>query len=244
MSYSMKLFQDELARCIQRLHSEGWLPNESMGEASVRDSGTGNVTISIKPGTIGVTDPAAYLGSDMPVVDSDGNYITHHAPCHENLPLHLAIYKARSDVSAIIHVYPLWTTMFTNRKQGLPFVLAEQAEASCNVGCVQSDPAATEAYYREVVETLADQKCVMLYNGGIICVGDNIDNVINYVAWMESVAEKIALAELIGEVETITDQPLNLVTANYEYTVDTDYNTYQNYNEILFKEEVLSLIHT
>ena len=238
MSYSMKLFQDELARCIQRLHSEGWLPNESMGEASVRDSGTGNVTISIKPDTIGVTDPAAYLGSDMPVVDSDGNYITHHAPCHENLPLHLAIYKARSDVSAIIHVYPLWTTMFTNRKQGLPFVLAEQAEASCNVGCVQSDPAATEAYYREVVETLPDQKCVMLYNGGIICVGDNIDNVINYVAWMESVAEKIALAELIGEVETITDQPLNLVTANYEYTVDTDYNTYQNYNEILFKEEV------
>ena len=68
MSYSMKLFQDELARCIQRLHSEGWLPNESMGEASVRDSVTGDVTISIKPGTIGVTDPAAYLGSDMPEI--------------------------------------------------------------------------------------------------------------------------------------------------------------------------------
>ena len=225
MSYRMKLFQDELARCIQRLHSEGWLPNENMGEASVRDSESGNITISIKPGTIGVTDPAAYLGSDMPVVDSEGNYITHHAPCHENLPLHLAIYSARSDVSAIIHVYPLWTTMFTNRKQGLPFVLAEQAEASCDVHCVQSEPARTEAYYREVVEALADQKCVMLYNGGIICVGDNIDNVINYVAWMESVAEKIALAELIGEVKTITAQPLNLVT-------------YQNYSEILFKEEV------
>ena len=78
MSYRMKLFQDELARCIQRLHNEGWLPNENMGEASVRDTETGNVTISIKPGTIGVTDPAAYFGSDMPVVDADG---IHFIPC-------------------------------------------------------------------------------------------------------------------------------------------------------------------
>ena len=155
MSYRMKLFQDELARCIQRLHNEGWLPNEEMGEASVRDTESGNVTISIKPGTIGVTDPAAYLGSDMPIVDRDGNYITHHAPCHENLPLHLAIYKARPDVSAIIHVYPLWTTMFTNRKRGLPFVLAEQLEASCNVQCVQSPPALTAEYFAGVIRPWA-----------------------------------------------------------------------------------------
>lgn len=238
MSYRTKLFQDELARCIQRLHKEGWLPNEQMGEASVRDIETGNVTMSIKPGTIGVTDPAAYFGSDMPVVDSDGNYITHHVPCNENLPLHLAIYKARPDVSAIIHVYPLWTTMFTNRKQGLPFVLAEQLEASCYVNCVQVPPAQTEEYYAEVVRVLADQKCVMLYNGGIICVGDNVDNVINYVAWMDSTAEKIALAELIGDVKTITADPIELVTAGYEYTIDTNYKTYQDYDQILFKEEV------
>lgn len=238
MSYRQKLFQDELARCIQRLHKEGWLPNENMGEASVRDEESGNVTISIKPGTIGVTDPAAYLGSDMPVVDAQGNYLTHHAPVHENLPLHLAIYKARPDVNAIIHVFPLWTTIFSNRKQGLPFVLAEQLEASCFVDCVQSEPAQTEEYYQKVVDALADQICVLLYNGGIVCVGDNIDNVINYVAWMESVAEKIALAELIGEVKTISADPVNLVTEGYEYTVETNYKTYQDYDQILFKEEV------
>ncbi len=238
MSYRQKLFQDELARCIQRLHKEGWLPNENMGEASVRDEESGNVTISIKPGTIGVTDPAAYLGSDMPVVDAQGNYLTHHAPVHENLPLHLAIYKARPDVHAIIHVFPLWTTIFTNRKQGLPFVLAEQVEASCFVNCVQSEPAMTEEYYQEVVDVLADQICVLLYNGGIVCVGDNVDNVINYVAWMESVAEKIALAELIGEVKTISADPINLVTEGYEYTVETNYKTFQDYDQILFKEEV------
>ena len=238
MSYRMKLFQDELARGIHRLHKEGWLPNDRMGDVSVRDSESGNVAISIKPGTIGVTDPAAYFGSDMPVVDADGNYITSHAPAHENLPLHLAIYKARPDVGAIAHVYPLWTTLFTNKKQGLPFVLAEQLEASCDVGCVQLDVADTEEYRNEVVKVLADQICVMLYNGGIICVGSNIDNVINYIAWMESVAEKIALAELIGEVKTITADPINLVTQGFKYELDTNYNTFQDYDQILFKEEV------
>ena len=104
--------------------------------------------------------------------------------------------------------------------------------------CVQSEPADTDEYRQEVVDALADQICVMMYNGGIICAGNNVDNVINYIAWMESVAEKIALAELIGEVKTITADPIDLVTEGYEYTVDTNYKTYQDYDQILFKEEV------
>ncbi len=238
MNYSSKLFQNELARCIRRLFREDWLPNERMGEASVRDEATGYVTISVAPGKIGVTDPSQYHGSDMVVVDADGNYITHHLPAHENLPLHLAIYKARKDVQCIIHVFPKWTTMLSQQKEAIPFVLAEQLEASCDVKCVTSEPTASEAYYREVVENLADQKCVMLYNGGLIAIGDNIDNAINYLAWMESVAEKVVLARLIGDVKTISADPIPSVTATYEYKVDTDYNTYQDYDQILFKEEV------
>lgn len=238
MSYASKLFGDELARCIQRLHNEDWLPNEEMGDASVRDTASGHVTVCVQPGKIGVQNPAEYHGSDMVEVDAEGNYITHHLPAHPNLPMHLAIYKARPDVGAIVHVYPKWTTMLTLQKEDMPYVLAEQAEASCHVRCVKTPPSDTDAYRAEVVEKLANEKCVMLYDNGIVCVADNVDNAINYVAWMESVAEKILLARLIGEVKTITDEPYDLVTANYEYTVDTDYNTYQDYDQILFKEEV------
>lgn len=50
-AYKLKLFQDETARGLARLYEAGYLPNDSMGEVSLRDAESGLVFISIKPGT-------------------------------------------------------------------------------------------------------------------------------------------------------------------------------------------------
>ena len=202
-AYKIKLFQDETARCVRRLYREGHLPNESLGSVSTRDAESGNVFISIKPGTFYVGDPGNYHGSDIAVVDANGRPLRDTTPPSDMLALHLAIYRARPDVTAIIHSHPVWCSLFAQRKEALPYVLAEQMEASTAVGCVGMAPSMTQAYFDEVVRVLADQKFVMLYNFGTISVGDNVDNAINYLAWMESVAEKITLASMIGELNHI-----------------------------------------
>ena len=43
----------------------------------------------------------------------------------------------------------------------------------------------------------------MLHGNGCISVADNVDNALNYLAWMEEVAQKIYRASLIGEVKFI-----------------------------------------
>ena len=50
-AYKLKLFQDETARGLARLYEAGYLPNDSMGEVSLRDAESSLVFISIKPGT-------------------------------------------------------------------------------------------------------------------------------------------------------------------------------------------------
>lgn len=236
--YKIKLFQDEAARCINQLYKTGYLPNERLGDVSVRDTESGYVFISIKPGTLRVGEPSEYHGSDIAVVDKDGKPVTHHTIPNENLAMHLAVYKARPDVNCIIHTYPIWSSLLSQRKEPLPFVLAEQVEASTDIKCVESAPSMTQAYFDEVTEKLGSQIYVLLYNFGSLAVGANVDNAINYLAWVESVARKITQAAVIGELNYINPTVGPLVTEGIEYTANMNYDTYNDYDQILFKEEV------
>ena len=56
-AYKLKLFQDETARGLARLYEAGYLPNDRMGEVSLRDAESGLVFISIKPGTFYIAEP-------------------------------------------------------------------------------------------------------------------------------------------------------------------------------------------
>lgn len=202
-AYKLKLFQDETARGLARLYEAGYLPNDHMGEVSLRDAESGLVFISIKPGTFYIADPSEYHGSDIAVATLDGEPVTTVTPPNERLALHLAVYKARPDVHAILHTYPVWSSLFSERGESIPYVLAEQIEASTAVECVTAEPSMDEAYFDEVIRHLKQEKYVLLHNFGSLAVGDNIDNAFNYLAWMESVTRKITLASMIGELHTI-----------------------------------------
>ena len=202
-AYKLKLFQDETARGLARLYEAGYLPNDSMGEVSLRDAESGLVFISIKPGTFYIADPSEYHGSDIAVTTLDGEPVTTVTPPSERLALHLAVYKARPDVHAILHTYPVWSSLFSERGESIPYVLPEQIEASTAVECVPAEPSMDEAYFDEVIRHLKQEKYVLLHNFGSLAVGDNIDNAFNYLAWMESVTRKITLASMIGELHTI-----------------------------------------
>ena len=161
------------------------------------------VFISIKPGTFYIADPSEYHGSDIAVATLDGEPVTTVTPPNERLALHLAVYKARPDVHAILHTYPVWSSLFSERGESVPYVLAEQIEASTAVECVTAEPSMDESYFDEVIRHLKQEKYVLLHNFGSLAVGDNMDNAFNYLAWMESVTRKITLASMIGELHTI-----------------------------------------
>ncbi len=212
-AYRIKLYQDEVARCVRRLFDEGHMATDKLADVSVRDPESGIVVTSLKPGFIGVREPDDYHGTDMAVVDMDGNLVYDHVPPNDNIDMHLAIYKARPDVTAIIHAYPTYIGMFARAKKPLPVVFVEQCYtmpdmdieggAGFSNDVVTTDPSNTQDYYDEVIEKFHGSPFVMLHGNGCISVADNVDNALNYLAWMEEVAQKIYRASLIGEVKFI-----------------------------------------
>lgn len=212
-AYRIRLFQEEAARCIRRLYEEKRIPNDQKVDVSVRDPESGIVAISIQPGFIGVTDPSQYHGTDMAVVDMDGNLIYDITPPCDNLDMHLAIYKARPDVTSIIHCYPIYCGLFAQRKQPIPLVFVEQGyimqdfdfenSQGFSTDVVTMAPEKSQKYYDEIVEKFHGTQFVMCYDNGCIATGDNVDNAINYLSWMEEVAQKITYASLIGDIHYI-----------------------------------------
>lgn len=211
-AYRIKLYQDECARCIQRLYAEGNMANETRGDVSVRDVESGIVATSIKPGFIGVQNAGEYHGTDMAVVDMDGKLVYDITPPNDNIDLHLAIYKAMPEVNCIIHTYPTYCGLFAARKQPIPLVFVEQGyilpdfdfeKYNFSTDVVTMEPEKSQAYYDEVIKKFGGTQFVMLHNNGCIAIGDNIDNTINFLSWMEEVAQKITLASMVGDLHYI-----------------------------------------
>lgn len=119
-AYRIKLYQDEVARCMRRLFDEGHMMADGLAEVSVIDRESGIVVTSIKPGFIGVREVDDYHGTDMAVVDLDGNLVYDITPPNDNVDLAIAIFKARPEISAVIHSYPIYCGMFANNSRPIP----------------------------------------------------------------------------------------------------------------------------
>ena len=209
-AYRIKLYQDEVARCVHRLFDEGHAATLDLMDVSVRDPQSGIVVTTPKPGFLPMTDPDDLHGTDMAVVDIDGNVVYDITPPNDNIGMHLAIYKARPEVTAIIHSFPTYCGVFSSNKRGIPFAFVEQGymtdfdySGGISSDVVTMPKADTQEYYDELIEKFHGTKFVMMHDNGSVSVGSNVDEALNYLAWMEEVAQKIYRASLIGDVQWI-----------------------------------------
>ena len=211
-AYRIKLYQDEVARCMHRLFDEGHMNADGLAEVSVIDRESGIVVTSIKPGFIGVREVDDYHGTDMAVLDLDGNPVYDITPANDNADLAIAIFKARPEVNAIIHSYPIYCGLFANNARPIPFAFVEQGyitdfdySTGFSTDVVTTPPSHTQEYFDEVIEKFHGTQFVLLKDFGSVAVADNVDNALNYLAWMEEVCQKIVRAEMIGEIQWIDE---------------------------------------
>jgi L-fuculose-phosphate aldolase len=201
--YKNKLFKDEVARGIGELYHLGFLPNNEFGELSIRDAETGNIFISIEPGTFRIVTPADYHGSEIAMTNPEGKLLSTVSRPTKGLPLHTAIYKARADVNAIIRTNSQWASLFALRGEEIPFVLEELIMLGGNIRCVTGKPALDQAYCTNVVDALGKKSAALMQNYGVVAVAENIDSSIFYLGWLESVARKTIYASMLGKPHII-----------------------------------------
>lgn len=124
------------------------------------------------------------------------------------LPLHLAIYRARPDVSAIVHTHSMFATVFASLNHTIPPVHYLLARAG------GPPPIAGYARYgstelaENCVQAMGQGPSVLLANHGVVSVGADLRQAMAAAEAIEFVAELAWRAGQLGQPRLLTEREL------------------------------------
>lgn len=120
--------------------------------------------------------------------------------------MHLAIYKSRTDVKAVIHAHPPFATGFSVARVPLPKkILPELILTLGEIPLSEYATPTTQKLAKAVSKLIINHDAVLLANHGIVCVGKNIDDAYYKIELVEHFAKICFIARLLGketELET------------------------------------------
>ncbi|MDW8034204.1 MAG: class II aldolase/adducin family protein [Nitrososphaerota archaeon] len=154
---------------------------------------------------------------DMVVININGNMIEGFRKPSVETPMHLAIYKNRSDVKAIVHAHPVYSAVFAVTGFDITPITEEMIlYTGGEVKVAKYALFGTEELARNVLEALGNRKAVLLRNHGIVTCGKNLDEAIDILFCVEREAKIIILSKLLGEPKPLPKDTIDLEKSLYE----------------------------
>jgi L-fuculose-phosphate aldolase len=163
----------------------------------------GNISVSFQGGLLvtaaGVSK--GFLTPDMVLrTDADGRRIEGSLAVSSEIPMHVAIYRRRPDVRAVVHAHPPWATAFAVARVPLDQpILAESVLLLGPVPLVPYEPPSTPELAAVVGEAFARANAVLLANHGAVAVGETLSRAHQRMETLEHLARVTLLARLLGQ---------------------------------------------
>jgi L-fuculose-phosphate aldolase len=155
-------------------------------------------------------------GGSVPVVDLDGRVVDGGLAPSSELPLHLAVYRARSDVGAVVHTHSTFATTFAVLGEELPAVHYLLARAGRRVRVAPYATYGTGELAGACVAALAADRAVLLANHGVVAVGPGLDGALLVAEAVEEVAELCWRARCLGTPVVLPDAEMDRVARAFE----------------------------
>ncbi|HYC91852.1 MAG TPA: class II aldolase/adducin family protein [Thermoanaerobaculia bacterium] len=179
-----------------------WQTAKMMWEAGLVTGSAGNVSRRIDAERIAITPSGVPYGSmtaeDIVIVHAGSGEAEAGVPSYE-LPMHLAIYRSRPEVGAVVHTHAPYVTTLSILRKPLPPLIDEMVvHLGGPVPVADYAFTGTEAVGTNVVRTLGDRTGVLLANHGNVCVGRDLGQALNAALVMESCARAYVQALAIG----------------------------------------------
>ncbi len=177
------------------------------GNFSVRDPETGLVYI-----TPSGMDYREMQIEDIVVMDSSLNIVDgFRVPSVEKV-MHVSIYNARPDVSAVIHTHPLYSAVLGVNGMELPGISEDFVQiVGDKMICSEYALPGTVELARNVVKGLGSRNGVLLPNHGTIVVGKNMPTALTVCHVVEKTAQIFIMAKSIGVPNLISQEDIEIM---------------------------------
>lgn len=196
----------EMCEIAHRMHAKG-LVAASDGNLSCR--APGNQLLITASGThLGELKP-----DDISRVALDGRLVAGRKASSE-MPLHLAVYRERADVSAVVHAHPPIATSFTYA--GVSMAECVIPEVVLTLGTIPTAPYATpgsdEGPYA-IAGLIRDHDAILLERHGSVTVGKSPTDAYYKLEKVEHAAEILFHARQLGRVIPLSREELRKIAA-------------------------------
>jgi L-fuculose-phosphate aldolase len=184
----------------------------SAGNVSVRAPEKGHYIIT--PSSV----PYDALTPELVVVVDDDEELVEgeRAPSFET-PAHLAVYRARPDVNAVIHTHSRYATTLALLRRPIPPVIDEMVVYFGGaIEVAKYGASGGSELAKNIVAGLEDRAAVLLANHGALCVGKNLETAYKLCELLEHLAHIVVMASLLGVPENLPDEVVKTEKEMYQ----------------------------
>ncbi len=168
----------------------------------------GNHSIRIGPDRFLCTPTGISKGflkpDDICTVDSEGKQVAGKRKRTSEMLMHLAIYKARPDVKAVVHSHPPHATAFAIAGVDLPTCIHPEAEVF--LGAVKTAKYVTPGDTRlgeSLLPYVKDSNTILLQNHGTVTYDIDLENAYYKLEIVDAYARILLLAKQIGSIRPL-----------------------------------------
>jgi L-fuculose-phosphate aldolase len=206
---SKQELKEEVARATRLFFEKGLTPGRDAGDTSLRDVESGLVYICPrpKPNVLRIPNWGMIKAEHIVVLDLDGKVVDDSGiRATVEAPMHLAIYRARPDVNAIVHSHAVWSSAFAVTGKNVPLILAEQSlRLGGEVVCAPYGKVGSAELARNIVAALGKKKmAALMQNHGAVAVGPTMEEAFIASDFLEKGAQVAILGASLGPLITRT----------------------------------------
>jgi L-fuculose-phosphate aldolase len=202
--------RERVAYFMRRLYNKG-LTTSSGGNISLR---VGDNHVLLTPSAL---DKGELTADQVLLSTLAGENLSPHLKPTLETSMHLAVYRARADVRAVVHAHPVFATAFACVERPLDTALT--SEIYMHVPRIGSAPFATPGSAelgRLVAESLADINVSLMRNHGVIAAAPTLYKAFDLLESIETFARVSFASSLIATPQ----QPVRPLSPSQLHAID------------------------
>lgn len=171
-------------------------------ESGISFGTSGNLSARYEEGFLITPTGLAYSDlkpDDIILCDSNGKVLSGDLIPSSEWPFHTAIYAARNDVNAIVHVHSPYATGLACTRKPIPaFHYMVAVAGGDSIPCADYATFGTNELSKNVVATLTDRNACLLANHGMVAVGHSISSAYKLANEVEALAKQYCISLQLG----------------------------------------------
>jgi len=192
-----------------------------MLSAGLTTGSGGNISIRLADDAFAISptgiDYAAMEATDVCMVDAAGKVVEGGRLPSSELPMHLALYRARSDARAVVHTHSPYATTFACLRETIPPVHYLVGFAGTHVPLADYATYGTDALAENAIRAMGqDFNAVLLANHGLLALGASLEHAYATAEEIELVARIAFQARAIGTPVHLDDDEMLRVIEKFK----------------------------